>query len=102
MQVLKLFTLASGLSDAHASPAPLLPGDSWLLVVIAGVCTPVFRVESHVRVQGMQFVPRNPVTFAGSAFQTAHAVSPMPLTLAKSERCLICASNTSLIRIHLR
>jgi hypothetical protein len=42
--------------------------------------TPVFRVGSHLRIKGMLFVPRTPAAFAGSAFQTAHAVSPMPLT----------------------
>ncbi|WP_157697405.1 hypothetical protein [Caballeronia calidae] len=38
------------------------------MVFIAGVHTPVFRVESHVRVQGMQFVPRNPVVLPGIGF----------------------------------
>jgi hypothetical protein len=38
LQVLQLFTTASGFSsDAHASPAPNLSGDTWLLVVMTGV-----------------------------------------------------------------
>ncbi|WP_143281752.1 hypothetical protein [Caballeronia cordobensis] len=31
-------------------------------------CTPVFRVEGHVRIQGMQFVPRNPAIFCRIGF----------------------------------
>jgi hypothetical protein len=50
------------------------------LVVTAGVSHAGFRVESHLRTKGTLFVPRIPACFAGPVFQTAHAVSPMPLT----------------------
>jgi hypothetical protein len=104
LQLLQLFTTASGLSsDAHASPAPNSSGDTWLLVVMTGVFqTPVFRVGSHLRIQGMYFVPRNSGFVCRIGFSDGSAVSPMPLTLTSGERCLIYALNMCFIRIHLR
>ncbi|WP_244813989.1 hypothetical protein [Caballeronia sp. Lep1P3] len=99
---MKLFTAASGLLRRYASPAPHLPGDSWLLVVTAGVSRAGFSRGKPSAHEGMSFVPRTPAVFAGPAFQTAHAVSPMPLTLAKSERCLICAFGCRFAGIHQR
>jgi len=60
----------------HASPAPLLPGDSWCLVVMPAFLAPVFRVESHPRIEGTQFVPRNPAVAAEWYRKAAEAGEP--------------------------
>jgi hypothetical protein len=86
LRVLKLFTAASGLSDAHASPAPNLPGDSWLLVVTAGVTSAGFSRGKPLRIHGMQFVPRTPVNFLTGGFPDGSM--PFP-------RCRLCLPRAS-------
>jgi hypothetical protein len=103
LQVLQLFTTASGrFPDARASPAPYLPGDTWLLVVMPALFNAGFSRGRSSAHEGMSFMPRTPGVSFRTDLPTAHAVSPMPLTLASGERCLICVSNTGVIRIHLR
>jgi hypothetical protein len=79
LQVLKLFTSASGFLQTLCV-ACAVPARRFMAVGChcRRFCVG-FRVESHLRTKGTLFVPRNPASLAGSVFQTAHAVSPMPL-----------------------